>query len=57
LIRNIHFCRSLAIRIIDVQGGIDRAQLQECIEGLTRYRHCLDPCSLYESRARAMRSR
>lgn len=52
LIRNIQFCRSLAIRVIDAQGGIDRSQLQDCIRGLTRYRYCLDPCSPYESRAR-----
>lgn len=52
LIRNIHFCRALALRIIDAQGGIDRARLQECIQGLSRYRYCVDPCSLYESRAR-----
>lgn len=52
LIRNIYFCRTLACRIIDAQGGIDRLQLQESIRGLRRYRYCLDPLSPYESRAR-----
>ena len=52
LVRNIYFCRTLACRIIDAQGEVDQSQLRESIQGLSRYRYCLDPSSPYESRAR-----
>ena len=52
LVRNIYFCRALACRIIDAHGGIDQSQLEDSIQGLSRYRYCLDPSSPYESRSR-----